>query len=202
MTTVNISGTWSEKQRPNNGLERVAGYVHGNRLARIPVVGYIEFHQYTEKLNGNVLTVAIPAIEPALDADGADPTGAGEQIWQILDQLRKDNGKGAVADTLFSVPRDGFDFDGPADGGEGGSTAEMDGQQELRLGPDGPHAVPEASAEELMAERAEAKAEMSEADADAARRNVAEAKRAGIKARRSAGKPATDPFTPDGGSNG
>jgi hypothetical protein len=162
MTTVNISGTWSEKQRPNNGLERVAGYVHGNRLARIPVVGYIEFHQYTEKLNGNVLTVAIPAIEPAFDATGADPTGAGEQIWQILDQLRKNNGKGAVADTLFSVPREGFDFDDP-DGGEGGSE-ELDGQQEIRLGSDGEHVVPEASAEELLAERAEAKAAEAEPD--------------------------------------
>jgi hypothetical protein len=194
MTTVNISGTWSEKQRPNNGLERVAGYVHGNRLARIPVVGYIEFHQYTEKLNGNVLTVAIPAIEPALDADGADPTGAGEQIWQILDQLRKDNGKGAVADTLFSVPRDGFDFDGP--GGEGGSTAEMDGQQELRLGPDGPHPVPEASAEELMAERAEAAAAADEAPAEA---DPAPAPApASAPARKRTRAATTDPFTPDG----
>lgn len=157
MTTVNISGTWSEKQRPNNGLERVADYVHGNRIARIPVVGYIEFHQYTEKLTGNVLTVSIPAIEPALDADGTDPTGAGEQIWQILDQLRKDNGKGAVADTLFSIGADGgFDFDGDEQGGE------LDGQQSL-LG-DGDRVVPEPSAEELMAERREAKAKGAVAD--------------------------------------
>jgi hypothetical protein len=151
LTTVNISGTWSEKQRPNNGLERVADYVHGNRLSRIPIVGYVEFHQYTEKLTGNVLTVAVPAIEPALDADGTDPSGAGEQIWQILDQLRKANGKGAVADTLFSVPREGFDFDGDGDQGDG----EHDGQ--MRLTGDGPHDVPPPSGEELLAEREEAK---------------------------------------------
>lgn len=149
MTTVNLSGTWSEKQRPNNGLERVAEYVHGNRITRIPVVGYVEFHQYTEKLTGNVLTVSIPAIEPALDSDGTDPTGAGEQIWQILDQLRKAFGKAAVADTLFSVPRDGFDF-------EDGPREELDGQTEIEIR-DG-REVPPPSGEELLAERAEAKA--------------------------------------------
>jgi hypothetical protein len=157
MTTVNLSGTWSEKQRPNNGLERVAGYVHGNRIARIPVVGYIEFHQYTEKLTGNVLTVSIPAIEPALAADGTDPSGAGEQIWQILDQLRKANGKGAVADTLFSMAQEAFDFDGDGDGPAEEPAAELDGQTEIRLGPDGPREVPPPSAEEVLAERAEAK---------------------------------------------
>lgn len=171
MTTVNLSGTWSEKQRPNNGLERVADYVHGNRLSRIPIVGYVEFHQYTEKLTGNVLTVAAPAIEPALAADGSDPTGAGEQIWQILDQIRKANGKGSVADTLFSVAQEAFDFDRPGDE----PAAELDGQQEIRLGPDGPHEVPPKSAEEELAERAEAKEKE---------------------------KPTTDPFKPNGGTDG
>jgi hypothetical protein len=152
MTTVNLSGTWSEKQRPNNGLERVAAYVHGNRLAHIPVVGYIEFHQYTEKLTGNLLTVSIPAIEPALNADGTDPTGAGEQLFQILDQIRKAHGKGSVADTLFSVPREAFDFDGDD------RDEEMDGQTQLRLGPDGPRAVPPPSGEELAAELDERRA--------------------------------------------
>lgn len=182
MTTVNLSGTWSEKQRPNNGLERVAGYIHSNRITRVPIVGYVEFHQYTEKLTGNVLTVSIPAIEPAFAADGSDPTGAGEQIWQILDQLRKQNGKGAVADTLFDVARDAFDLDGPE-----GDDEELQGQ--MRLGPDGPREVPPPSGEEIMAERAEA-------DAEAARKNVAEEKRAATKARNA--KLATDPFTPDG----
>jgi hypothetical protein len=185
MTTVNLSGTWSEKQRPNNGLERVAEYVHGNRLTRVPIVGYVEFHQYTEKLTGNVLTVAIPAIEPALEADGTDPTGAGEQIWQMLDQLRKTHGKGAVADTLFSVPREGFDFDGPDDEGQ---AEELDGQTEIRLGPDGPREVPPPSGEEIMAERSEAQAA-----------NESEAKRAETKASRRKPQPTADPFTPDGG---
>jgi hypothetical protein len=152
MTTVNLSGTWSEKQRPNNGLERVAGYIHDNRITRVPVVGYIEFHSYTEKLTGQVLTVSIPAIEPGLEADGTDPDGTGKQIWELLDRQRKSHGKGSVEDTLFSMPQDGFDFDGP------GEKEELPGQQEIRLGPDGPHEVPPPSAEEVIAERAEQKA--------------------------------------------
>lgn len=162
MTTVNLSGTWSEKQRPNNGLERVANYIHANRITRVPIVGYVEFHSFTEKLTGEVLTVAIPAIEPALEFDGTDPEGIGKQIWDLLDRLRKSHGKGSVEDTLFSMPQEGFDFDGAG-------REEMEGQQELRLASDGPHVVPPPSAEEELAERAEAKA-----------------------------KPATDPFTPGG----
>lgn len=188
MTTVNISGTWSEKQRPNNGLERVASYIHANRITRVPVVAYVEFHSYTEKLTGQVLTVAIPAIEPALEADGTDPDGLGKQLWEVLDQLRKRHGKGAVEDTLFSMPREGFDFDGPADGG-----GELDGQQELRLGPDGEHQVPPPSGEEVLAEHEEAKAEAAKASVVEATAAVAASDKAKGKA-----KPATDPFTPDG----
>lgn len=96
-----------------------------------------------------------------------------EAARDILDRARKSRGLGNIADTLFSTSRDDFDFDGPQ--------PELDGQAELnfdggeggsrRLGPDGEHDVPPPTGEEIMAERAEAKAK---------------------------GKPATDPFTPDG----
>jgi hypothetical protein len=169
MTTTNISGTWSEKQRPNCGLDRVADYVHENRLTRVPVVGYIEFHQFTERVNGASLTVSIPAIEPGMDANGEDPDGLGAQLWAILDQLRNRQRKGAVADTLFSVPQSELH--------RGDDDEEFPGQTAL---PIGERVVPEASAAEIMAERAEAAAA-----------NTAEARRAEIKAAKSGPSAAT-----------
>ena len=152
MTTVNISGTWSEKQKPNNGLSTHANLIRKDRILRVPVVGYVEYHQWTEKLNGNVLTVSIPVIEPAIEADGSDPSGYGQQLFALLDELRKERKKGSIED----VPRGGeiagqldFDFDGPGDDDEPG---------EVRMGPDGEHRVPPPSAEELEAERREAAA--------------------------------------------
>ncbi len=154
--TVNVSGTWSAKQRANNGLDLVAAHVRkewldAQQVVRIPVVGYVEYHNWHHPLSGKVLVVSIPVIEPGVEADGADPNGAGARLMEILDQLRKQRGKGASEDV---PPRAGelagqisFDFDG--DGGVSG---------EVRLGPDGEHVVPEASGEELMAERAEAAA--------------------------------------------
>jgi hypothetical protein len=192
--TVNVMGTFSEKNRPNNGMERVARYLIENRLSHVPIVAEVGFHKYSETLDGHVLTIKLLATEPGLEPDGSDPKGAGARIRELLDELRKKEGKGAFEETLFSMPRDGFDFDGA--GGEGGSTNEMEGQQELRLGSDGPHAVPEASAEELMAERAEAAAA---ADDAAAEPDPAPATAPARKRTRAA---TTDPFTPDGGSDG
>lgn len=151
--TVNISGTFSEKQRPNNGLERVADFLHENRIAQVPVVALVEWHAHGETKTGEKLAVSITAIEPGFEEDGSDPDGIGRQIRDLLDQLRKRQGLGSVEDTLFSAAREtgGFDFDGPAGG-------EMEGQGELiRLGPDGEHTVPEASGEELLAEAEEAR---------------------------------------------
>ncbi|WP_328465487.1 hypothetical protein OHA21_43720 [Actinoplanes sp. NBC_00393] len=155
--TVNISGTFSEKQRPNNGLERVAEFLHANRITQIPVVALVEWHAHGETKTGEKLAVSITAIEPGFEADGSDPDGIGRQIRDLLDQLRKRQGLASVEDTLFSAPREGYDFD-DAPGGEGG--AELDGQEELpiRMGPDGEREVPPPSAEEELAERAEAKA--------------------------------------------
>jgi hypothetical protein len=155
MTTVNVSGTWSEKQRPLNGLSTHARAIREDRTLRVPVVAYVEFHQFAEKLTGNVLTVAIGAIEPATEPDGADPSGLGKQVMDLLDQLRKQRGKGSVDEVPSHSGelsgQEAFDFDGAGDG-------EPARVGEVRLTGDGPREVPEPSAEEILAERAEAKA--------------------------------------------
>lgn len=142
MTTVNVSGTWSEKARPNNGLGTHAELIHSDRILRVPVVAFVEFHQWAEKLTGDVLTVAIPVIEPAIEADGSDPHGRGKQLMDLLDQLRKERGKGSVDDvpthTGEIAGQEAFDFDG----------ADDDGERE----------VPEPSGEELTAELDERRA--------------------------------------------
>lgn len=152
--TVNISGTFSEKHRPDNGLERVAEFMDENRIAQVPVVAIVEWHANGENQKGKKMSVSIKAIEPGFEADGSDPHGAGQAIRALLDDLRKRQGLGSIEDTLFSAARGSFDFDG----GEGGSAPrEIEGQEPLiRTGSDGEFEVPEASAEELMAERAEA----------------------------------------------
>ena len=150
--TVNVMGTFSEKNRPNNGLERVARYLNENRLSHVPIVAEIGFHKNSETLDGHVLTIKLLATEPGLNADGSDPNGYGKRIRELLDEIRKQVGKSAFEETLFSIPREGFDFDG--DEGDG----EMEGQGELRLTGDGPREVPEASGEELTAELDERRA--------------------------------------------
>jgi hypothetical protein len=176
-TTVNVSGTFSEKQRPNNGLERVAGYLDTHRLARIPVVAYVEWHSHGETRTGAKTAVVLPAIEPGVNEHGGSvpglpvqdgyPADAAGQIMWLLDTIRRGHGKGAVADTLFSAPA--ADIHGDPD------DEELPGQMviptETRLGPDGEHVVPPASGEEIMAERAEDKANAGNArDADLRRR--------------------------------
>ena len=189
---VNVMGTFSEKNRPNNGLERIARYLNENRLSHIPIVAEIGFHKNSETLDGHVLTIKLLATEPGVEPDGSDPHGYGKQIRDLLDQIRKQAGKSSFEETLFSMPRDGdgFDFDGAE---EDKPAEEMDGQAELRLGPDGPREVPPASAEELMAGRAEAQA--AEAEAETAPAEV-EKPAAAKRSRKSA---TADPFTPDGG---
>jgi hypothetical protein len=124
--TVNISGTWSERQKEANGFDTHADLIHSNRILRVPFVGFAEFHQWTEKAVGNVLTVRITAIEPTIEADGSDPNGTGKQVLELLDELRKLRGKGAVDDIVSGAGdlpgQEAFDFDGledPDDGGEG-----------------------------------------------------------------------------------
>lgn len=152
---VNISGNYTEKTRPNNGMERVGPYLHNNRLTRIPVVAYCEWFGHAETLTGEKLSVVIPAIEPGVTATGGDvpglpvhdgfPTTAAGQIMWLLDSIRRAGGKGAVADTLFTVPASAR--------GRDDDDEELEGQQELiRVGADGPHVVPPPSGEELTAE--------------------------------------------------
>jgi hypothetical protein len=150
--TVNISGTFSEKQRPNNGLETVAEHLNQNRLTRVAFVGYAEWHAHSETTTGEKTAVVIAAIEPGMRPDGTDPDGYDARIFELLDQLRRRRGKGAVADTLFSVPASVI-HGGPD------PDDELPGQMELtRVGPDGEHVVPPPSGEEITAERDEAKA--------------------------------------------
>ncbi|GAA2681829.1 hypothetical protein [Actinoplanes palleronii] len=155
--TVNISGTFSEKHRPDNGLERVAEFMDEHRITQVPVVAIVEWHANGENQKGKKMAVAIKAIEPGFESDGSDPHGAGQQIRALLDELRKRAGLASVEETLFSAAKGTFDFDE-----DGGVTArpEIEGQEALpiRLGPDGECEVPEASAEEILAEREEAKA--------------------------------------------
>jgi hypothetical protein len=161
--TVNISGTFSEKQRMNNGMEKVGPYLNSHRLARVPVVAYVEWHSHGETRTGEKMAVVLPAIEPGITAGGGDvpglpvqdgyPTDAAGQIMWLLDSIRRAGGKGAVADTLFSVPS------GDIHGDDDEDDEELEGQQELiRVGPDGPHTVPPASGEELPAELEERRA--------------------------------------------
>jgi hypothetical protein len=153
-TTVNISGTFSEKQKSNNGLTEVADLIRHDRTVRVPIVGWVEYHQWTEKLTGDVLTVAIPVIESCLSADGNDPHGWAEAVMDMIDERRKERGLGKASEVPMHTGeltgQIGFDFDGPAD--------EPTAIGEVRLTGDGPREVPPPSGDEIVAEREEAKA--------------------------------------------
>lgn len=192
--TVNVSGTFSEKQRPNNGMERVGPYLNAHRLVRVPIVAYVEWHSHGETRTGEKMAVVIPALEPGITADGGPVPGlpvhdgypadaAGQMMW-LLDSIRRAGGKGAVADTLFSLPSDAIHGRDDDD-----DDRELEGQLPLvpdngkcpcglnpgfaapeahdnpacedtikRVGPDGPRVVPPPSGEELTAELDERRA--------------------------------------------
>lgn len=152
---VNISGTYTEKNRPNNGMERVAGYLNAHRLERIPLVGFCEWHTHGESRTGEKVAVVLPAVEPGITPDGGPvpglpvqdgyPTDAAGQIFWLLDSIRRSQGKGAVADTLFGNVDVDLDDDGPDD--------QLPGQTAIDV-------VPPPSGEEITAdldERREAK---------------------------------------------
>lgn len=148
--TVNISGTWSDKQKEYNGFDTHADLIHQNRILRVPFVGFAEFHRWTETNAGDVLTVRITAIEPAIESDGNDTHGIGKAVLDTLDKLREMRGKGLVDDIPSGRELSGqqaFDFDGPDDE-----------PAETRMGPDGEREVPPPSGEEILADREEAKA--------------------------------------------
>ncbi len=172
MTTVNISGTFSEKQKSNNGLTEVADLIHKDRTIRVPVVGWVEYHQWAEKLTGDVLTVAIPVIESCLTEDGSDPHGWAESVMEMIDTRRKERGLGAASEVPMHTGELSGQFEFNFDG---------DGSPEVRMGPDGERVVPPPSGEELTAERDEAKSAKPDA-------------KSGAKS----AKPTTTPFVPDG----
>ncbi|MEV6633906.1 hypothetical protein AB0M54_24455 [Actinoplanes sp. NPDC051470] len=150
--TVNLSGTWSAKQRSNNGLDLVAGYIRqqwkaGHQVPRIPCLTYVEYHEWKEPISGQVLVVAVPVIEPCVEADGRDPFGHGARAMEALDQLRKQRGKGSVEDVPSRAAGEvegqgAFDFGDPDE-----EPADTNASGEP---------VPPASAEEELAERREA----------------------------------------------
>ncbi len=144
--TVTISGTWSEKARPNNGLNSHAELIRRNRVLRVPIVAFVEYHQWTETLTGEKLTVAIPVIEPCFEADGTDPAGLGKQVMDLLDQLRKQRGKGSVDDVPSGPAQlEGqeslFDFDDPDEADDEPAETNASGDP-----------VPPPSGEEIVAE--------------------------------------------------
>ncbi len=155
--TVNLSGTWSAKQRQNNGLDLVAGFIRrqwkaGHQVPRIPVVAFIEYHNWQEPLSGPKLDVSIPVIEPVLEADGSDPNGYGQQIMDLLDQLRKQRGKGSVEDVPSRAAGEiegqgAFDFGDPDEGGDEPVDVNASGEP-----------VPPPSGEEVVAELDERRA--------------------------------------------
>lgn len=165
MGTVNISATFSKKQRPDNGLERVSQHIDANRLTRVPAVCFVEWHGAHDTLTGRDIAVSVRAIEPGINPDGGPvpglpvhdgfPTDAAGQIMWLLDNVRRAHGRPDVQDTLFGAPAAELRGD-PED-------EELPGQMviptgEVRLGADGPRVVPPADGAEIMAERAEDKA--------------------------------------------
>jgi len=141
-TRVQIKGTFSVKKRENNGLNRVAELMNRDRLARVPIVGYVEFVRHVDTRDGDEMTVEMIVVEPVIDADGTDPNGFADQVKEMIEVVRKGAGKASVADTLFSG-QENAKLD-----------AKLDGQLEGQLAID---SIPEPSGEEIMAERAEAR---------------------------------------------
>lgn len=159
--TVNLSGSWSAKQRQDNGLGLVAAYVNrqyqsARQVPRIPVVAYVQYHEWKQPLSGPQLVVSVPVIEPCFEADGSDPDGIGQQIMDLLDELRRRRGKGSVADVpsrAGEIEGQGqFDFSDP-DGGEGGNADEEPVDTNASGDP-----VPPASGAEIVAELDERRA--------------------------------------------
>ncbi len=150
MTAVTISGTFGKNERPSNGLEEIAGELIKDQLGLHYVVGVVQFAGASVPGPNEPLVprVKFLGIEPLKGAPA-------DEVKRILDEARKGRGLGLMADAIPAADpmagQQAFDFDGPDDG-------EPRQLGEVRLGPDGEHTVPEASAEELLAEAEEARA--------------------------------------------
>jgi hypothetical protein len=102
-TRVQIKGTFSVKKAENNGLNRVASLMNEDRMARVPIVGYVEFVRHVDTRQGDEMTVELVVVEPVIAADGSDPHGYGVQVKQMIENVRKGAGKASVAETLFTA---------------------------------------------------------------------------------------------------
>lgn len=141
MTAVNLSGTWTKDERPNNGLEEIAQDLIAHQLRRHVVIGIVTFAGSTRPGPGEPESprVKFLAIEPLFD-------DAAEQGRQMLDQARKLRNLGLLAESLFDVPAEG-----PAPAAD--VPRPGDGQPTIP----GSDPVPEASGAELLAEHREAR---------------------------------------------
>jgi hypothetical protein len=145
MTAVTIRGTFLKDSRPNNGLETIADDLIADKTRTHYVVGIVKWAGGNVAEDGGLTpAVRVLAIEP-LTGEEAGRAAA------LLDGARKARGLGRMEDLTPEPDPTLFDFDGPDDG-------EPRRVGEVRLGPDGEHEVPEASAEELAAEAEEARA--------------------------------------------
>jgi hypothetical protein len=143
MTAVTIRPTFSKDTRPSNGLEEIAEKLLSDNHAVHYVVGVVTFAGGSVDEDGAITpAVKFLGLEP-LEGPGAD------DAKRILDNARKTRGLGRMDDSIPAADPALFDFDGE------GKPSIAPGSP---LDQDGEHVVPEASAEELMAERAEAKA--------------------------------------------
>lgn len=137
MTAVTIRPTFSKDTRPGNGLENIAEDLTKHTGEKHYVVGVVTFAGGSVDVDG--------AITPAVKFLGIEPlTGdMADQAKAILDSARKGRGLGRIEEMFLPTSKEiegqaGFDFPDP------------DADDDRK--------VPEASAEEHMAERAEAKA--------------------------------------------
>jgi hypothetical protein len=138
MTAVTIRPTFKKDSRPSNGLESIAEDLLKNQFDTHYVVGIV-------RLAGGSLPAPGEGIVPAVEFLGIEPLSdtAADGAKALLDAARKARGLGRIEDEIPAqdVPLFGFDDEG-----------------KVTIPADGERVVPEASGEEIMAERAEAKA--------------------------------------------
>jgi len=110
---VNISGTFSKDDRPNNGLETIAAELIKDELSPRVVVAIIVPHSYSKSVGGPLVpTVRFAAIEVV--PDGPDAI----TVRDMLDRIRGRRDQAPVMRSLFEEhePVAGHDPDGLYDG--------------------------------------------------------------------------------------
>jgi hypothetical protein len=110
MSAVNISGTFSKDERPNNGLEQISADLVADELRPRIVIGVVVPHKFVRKPGeGTVPTVRFEAIEVVTTDDDV------ETVHEMMDRLRKERHQQPVMRSLFDGERDDQD-DGDPDG--------------------------------------------------------------------------------------